>query len=169
MGPGPSANDVSRDLDGVRILLHEEAHGASPANPPSYRGVGVGIEEAATELIARRASRELTGFREGWPAPTQNPRTNKYDGGYWCYGKYINGLFDAVSEHTGDAGIQSRIEDAVIETRKWQKGVTYNTGEEQIADIVSRLKGEDGKLLPKDKRDRLVATLSDPNGPMAPK
>ncbi len=168
-GRAKTPNDVSREMDGIRILLHEEAHGSSPALPPSYKGVGIGIEEAATELIARKASRDLTGFREGWPCPTQNPRTKKYDDGYWCYSKYINGLFDAVSEHTGDAGIQSRIEDAVVETRKWHKGATYTTGEEQIADIASRLKGEDGKPLPKDKRDRLIAALSKPNGPMSPK
>jgi hypothetical protein len=41
-------------INGLRTLTHEELHGASRIQPGGYRAHGVGIEEALTELSARR-------------------------------------------------------------------------------------------------------------------
>lgn len=43
----------------VCTLFHEEVHGASPLEKEGYRGVGIPIEEAGTEILARRVAREL--------------------------------------------------------------------------------------------------------------
>ncbi len=41
----------------LRNLVHEELHGASRCMPTAYQGVGIGIEEAATETLARKRTR----------------------------------------------------------------------------------------------------------------
>jgi len=46
----------------ISTVIHEEIHGASrnvAVAKSAYRGAGVGIEEAATEILARRVSRRM--------------------------------------------------------------------------------------------------------------
>lgn len=165
---GYTPQNISDELDGIRILLHEEAHGASPATPPSYQGVGIGIEESITEIIARKAAREIVGMPEAWALPAVNTDSGLYEGGHWCYRGYINGLFDRVSAYTGDADIQARIEQAAIATRTWKRGEVYRTGREQIEDFAANLKNKHGQALTPAQRDGLISALSNPSGPMAP-
>lgn len=161
---GFQAEDFSRRFDGIRVLLHEEAHGASKALGPAYRGIGVGMEEAATEMIARKGAREVLGFKdhtEAFRLPVKSS-AGPYKGGEECYREYIEGVFNAVAKHTGDDNIHKRIEDAFVATRRWGKGEVYQSPADQVADFVANL----GKL-PKDVAAKLAEELNDPTGFMA--
>lgn len=59
LGVDPGAEDVRR----LASLIHEEIHGASAMASSAYQGAGAAIEEAATELAARRITAKLTGHR----------------------------------------------------------------------------------------------------------
>ncbi len=167
LAQGQDPAELTRRLDGLRVLLHEEIHGASPALSTSYRGVGVGIEEASTEILARKVARDVVGMKNGWALPTKDATTGTYSGGFDVYGKYISGLFTEVAKVTGDAGINDRIEAALLETRRWHAGEVYRTGEDQIRDFASRLHGADGKPLEDGLRAQLTAALSSASGPFA--
>lgn len=179
---GMSSQDLSTRYDGIRVLLHEEAHGCSKAVPSAYQKAGVGIEEAGTEIIARKATRELLGFSDhaaAFSLPTKtailNPtsprgaRSYKYEGGHFCYREYIEGLFTAVAKHTGDADIHQRVEDAFLATRAWGRGEVYRTPEDQVGDFVRNLKSgtHAGGRIPPDAFTALVNELANPTGPMA--
>lgn len=51
------------ESDALRVLLHEELHGASAIEAAVYQGRGLALEEATTELAARRIVTDLTGFK----------------------------------------------------------------------------------------------------------
>jgi len=60
--PKAALGSLSPDeLFGLVLLLHEEAHGASPIMRHAYVDAGVGVEEAMTEMLARRSARALFG------------------------------------------------------------------------------------------------------------
>jgi hypothetical protein len=48
----------------LATMFHEESHGFSPCGFGAYRGSGVGLEEATTELYARRKWRELFSVKQ---------------------------------------------------------------------------------------------------------
>lgn len=55
---------IQEQFKGYSTAMHEEIHGSSPV-PWSARGkLGVGIEEATTEILARKAARESFGYTE---------------------------------------------------------------------------------------------------------
>jgi hypothetical protein len=49
------------DAEGLSTMIHEEIHGASHMVDKGYVGVGIGMEEAATETLARRVMRDVLG------------------------------------------------------------------------------------------------------------
>lgn len=49
----------------LNVLLHEEIHGASAMTKAAFQGPGAALEEAATELVARRISSQLMGREIG--------------------------------------------------------------------------------------------------------
>jgi len=51
--PSPS------EAQAIATIIHEEIHGAGKGVATSYQGMGVGMEEAATEILARRTSRRI--------------------------------------------------------------------------------------------------------------
>jgi hypothetical protein len=51
------------EIDAVRVLLHEEIHGYGQLTPSAYVGVGAFVEEAATETVARIATRRVAGLQ----------------------------------------------------------------------------------------------------------
>lgn len=166
---GFSSELISKKYSGIRTLLHEEAHGTSKLLGEGYRGVGVGIEEAGTEILARKATRELLGFKQhkdAFSLPTKKVY-GRYDGGDGSYNNYICNLFTTVGKHTGDAGIHERIENAFIATRKWGNGDTYSTGRQQIVDFVSNLTDWKGEKLPSDVAQKLIEELASETGPLA--
>ena len=59
----------------IRVVVHEELHGASAAQSSAYQGPGVGMEEAATEILARKLVREMCGYtdRTGADVPLSLP------------------------------------------------------------------------------------------------
>ena len=54
------------DVYGSKAVIHEAVHGTMPSVPGTYRGFGVGLEEATTEIPARRITRDWLGL------PTHN-------------------------------------------------------------------------------------------------
>ncbi|MES2964844.1 MAG: hypothetical protein V4760_13215, partial [Bdellovibrionota bacterium] len=129
----------------------------------------VGIEEAGTEILARKATRELLGFKEhkqAFSLPTKKVY-GRYDGGDGSYNKYIGGLFTSVAKHTGDLGIHDRVENAFIATRKWGDGSTYSSGRHQIIDFVDNLTDSKGEKLSLDVREKLIEELASSSGPLA--
>jgi hypothetical protein len=159
---------ISDRYDGIRVLVHEETHGCSKALASSYKGVGIGIEEAGTEIIARKVTREMLGFtkhQDAFSLPTKV--AGVYRGGHFCYRDYIEGVFNSVARHTGDDGIHDRIEQAFLATRRWGNGDSYATGEDQIRDFVRNLRGADGSALDDITAANIVHELSDATGPMA--
>jgi hypothetical protein len=168
-----SSSEISKKYDSVRTLLHEEAHGTSKLQREGYRGVGIGIEEAGTEILARKAARGLLGFTEHTQAfslPTKKTygrytKYDVYDGGDGSYSNYIGGLFNKVAKHTGDAGIHDRIERAFIATRQWGNGDTYSTARDQVVDFVKKLRMSSGESLSTEAQIKLVDELLDPKGP----
>lgn len=53
--------DPGEDAHELSALLHEELHGASALKSTAYQGHGAALEEATTELAARRITAKLTG------------------------------------------------------------------------------------------------------------
>ena len=152
--------------DGLRVLVHEELHGASLVRPAGYQGVGIGIEEAGTEILARKLTREHLEDPTVSKLPSRQP-DGSYIGGYGAYASFIKALLKAVDEAYGDGtDVGARIEEAFVKTRQWTPGENTQAGyfdpRHQIEAFVNALPG-----LSPAKRLRLRRTLNDPNGPLA--
>lgn len=148
------------DVDAVRVLIHEELHGASKATSRAYADqAGRGLEEAGTEILARKLSREAFGQTDPkgdwWGLPTKRV-SGIYQGGHWCYSDQIAGLFKAVDDATGSRNIHERIEQALIATRKWDNGKWYTSSQDAVEDFVGALGVSDAT-----KRQKLVSDLLD--------
>lgn len=118
--PGKPAS-VRYEHYGFKSLLHEEAHGCSPGMRGSYLVSGRGVEEATTELYARRKFREFFGYHQpSYRSSTFNPSADStatmgeriahrpvYEGGKWVdrsmssYKKYIEAIYDVTHRFTG--------------------------------------------------------------------
>lgn len=66
---------TAAEADAIRVLIHEELHGCSPIRPHAYQGPGVIVEEATTELLARRVLTTMLGSVSVTHASTQSVRT----------------------------------------------------------------------------------------------
>lgn len=147
------------DVDAVRTIVHEELHGTSAATSASYEGVGVGIEEAATEILARHVTRDLLKLSG---APDENIlglpalRDGKYKVAHaQSYDKFVEEVFNSVAEVTGHERLHERVVGALVKTRRWHNQA-WQTGRQQIEAIV------DAMDLPLEKRNELVERLATP-------
>lgn len=118
----PKAIPSRDDLDYIRTILHEEAHAHSQKGNGAYRRGGIGIEEAGTELIARRAIRDI--FAGDSSAKAIVARPPKWENGRWtpgngAYHDFIVGLVDATHEHLGGDknDVREKLENAFIRMR----------------------------------------------------
>lgn len=120
-------------IEGIRTFVHEEIHGTSRIKPVAYQRHGVGIEEALTELTARRVlARALRLDPDRVPtnhplaSPLPYPDSDSYyHGRTGSYDRYIERLSTHVANATIPAGlapaealarrtaIPSKIEEAV--------------------------------------------------------
>ena len=138
--------EATEQLRGVATLVHEELHGASNARQTAYAFHGVAMEEAATEILARKMTRELAGQKltlgnadivafplpVRLPAPAPNamqPQANPLTYGSnprvrQAYDDYIERLFTHTAEVSGHEKIHERIEEALLKTRAWDGAVT---------------------------------------------
>lgn len=169
-------------LTPIRIFLHEEIHGCSRMGSRYYSHTSTGIEEASTEILARKMTREFAGPRgEGakggaiFPAPefvklpgaTRGAldwmRVARQPAGAGSYNNYIEGVYTAVGHVAGTENLQARIEAAFFATRSTSAptGRLWSTGRDQIEAFVDNLG------LDKARRDRLVNMLDDVKGPLA--
>lgn len=151
-------------LNKINVLVHEEVHGASPVVGSAYHGAGIGMEEAATEIIARKLARELVGYTKPTGEALSLP-TRKADGGYRAepgdanpymhapYDNYIGALLREVGEVTGHSGVHERVEEALLKTRSSAVRVTVTTPRQHVALFVDAL-GLRG-----DRADDLVGRL----------
>ncbi len=159
---------------GLRTMIHEQIHGASKAKSSAYRGAGIGMEEAATEILARKVTRDLFGAKGSsgdvpFALPQQTKGTDfwgkpevSYGGGEGAYNIYIQGLFRSVGKHTGHEDIHARIEQTLLKTRAWDAGNRYTTPEDAIFDFVHTLTKDEAQ------RRALIGELSDTtSGPFA--
>lgn len=138
---------VRQDVMAVlRVLVHEELHGASAADASAYSGAGVGIEEAATEVLARKVVRELCGYAEasGPDVPLSLPYRHQ-SGNYVAragnggsYEKFIRRTLQAVGDALGHDGVHSRVEDAFAKTRQDHPD-RWTTGARQVEAFVDAL------------------------------
>lgn len=149
-------------LDGFRALVHEDLHGASRIASNAYSGIGVGIEEAGTEILARKITREH--FEE--PALFKIPERaglHYYSGGYGSYQEFITGLLNAVDRAYGDGSdVGKRVEEAFLKTRKWKPGEReIASGDDHVDEFVDALPG-----LPAAKRTALKTRLKATDGPL---
>ncbi len=114
------------ELDGLQTLIHEEIHGTSLIVKEAFTpGLGVALEEASTELVARNITGKLTGqFATG------------------VYENEIRGLTAAVRSVTklDAAGAQTKIVEASTKLRAKKLGVV-STADEHADEFVAALKG----------------------------
>jgi len=102
-----STASINDTFDPLRVLFHEELHGFSGNLTGAYRydtplgRVGVAMEEAQTETLARKATREYLGTPNAFELPKRvSPGT--FVGGHGSYNDYIRTVMDATGEATGD-------------------------------------------------------------------
>jgi hypothetical protein len=151
-------NETEKALQSIENLLHEEMHGHSPMIASSYSGVGVGIEEAGTEILARKATRDLLGLsttydKEGAFALPRRTRPGlehlkAYQRAQGPYDDYIGGVLRSVEKVTGDKDIYDRVEGAFIQMRRASKDV-YINHESQVrafAETITKNKKEQRAL-----------------------
>jgi hypothetical protein len=173
-------------LSSVRVFLHEELHGCSRMKVKYWSPTSTGIEEASTEILARKMTREFAGPRgpgakggQIFPEPifvtrrdlpplrrggTDFVKIPRHTAGAGSYNEYIEGVYAAVGHVTGTENIQARIEAALFATRSTSApgGRQWQTGRDQIEAFVDNL----GIRL-NVQRNRLVDMLDDPKGPLA--
>lgn len=107
--------------DDASTLLHETIHSCSPLHHKAYNTHAAMVEEATTELLARRVMRDKFGVPdEHWQEPDGSP------GG--SYGEEIHGLLHTISRALGDPPIahhrlQRLVEDAAVKLRQPQPKV----------------------------------------------
>ncbi len=147
LGPLPTGV-VEMTTRGLHVMIHEQIHGASPAKPDAYQGVGIGMEEAATEILARRTTRRLVGYDSPTgnvvrPLPTKDPATGSYMNTGRSYDNYIAGLLESVEKHTGAEDLHVRIENAAAKTRAWTNGEVYETPADAVRGFVRALDVKD--------------------------
>ena len=97
-----------RATSALSTVIHEELHGHSSGGPRSYTGsVGVGFEEATTELAARHITARFVGRRTNLPdfALTMHRINNDYSSRSGAYGGYIQRLHQRVEEGLREAGV----------------------------------------------------------------
>lgn len=157
--------EVHELLDGVHTLLHEEIHGASDARMFAYRGVGIAIEECATEILARKVTRDLAGLtltsenagKTAFPLPHLEPDGRyHHSGGFGhSYDWFITKLFDHTAELVGHEGIHQKIEGALLKMRQWTAGRVdsseiggkgWSAGAEQVASYGRALGLDEAKV-----------------------
>lgn len=167
-------NERNELLDAASTFIHEELHGASSiANSAQYKGVGIGIEESLTEILARKLTRELAGDHRALALPARYEQGQYH---WWyapvsfsgSYDKYITGLLNAVDRAYDDGhDVGARVEAAALKTRQRHEKPNDEkrwTAEDQIDAFVDALKG----LSPK-KRAALKTELKDPaRSPLIP-
>lgn len=152
-------------LNHLSTLVHEELHGASPVTSTAYAREGIGIEEAATEILARKVVRELIGHQSPTGATALGLPTRKPDGSYRVgfsdtspyFGSY-NGFIGTLLKETGDVighdGVHAKVEAALLKTRSSQVRDRWTTPERQIREYAEAL-GLTGA-----RRDELVQRLT---------
>jgi len=113
----------------LNVLVHEEVHGASPIRKEAYRGIGVVLEEAGTEILARRATRELLSLDPEDHPDLAMPKFEWHGENSWSQRsapKYWSGAYDdfimkiqaRVARVMGQVkDMDRRIEDAFVEIR----------------------------------------------------
>ena len=154
-------------LRAIGTLVHEEIHGTGSTRPSAYIRAGVGIEEAATEILARKAMRDFLGIEKpdyypgGAFALPSKGKIGAYQGGQGAYDHYIQSIFTEVAKVAGDEGIHARIENAFAKTRTGIK--VHSTPEEHVRAFVDALG------LKREHSHALIERLSSPDGPLAPK
>lgn len=138
-------------LNALSTFVHEELHGVSRSTEKAYVGVGMGIEEAATEILARKVVRELARDPEGLALPVRQEDGRYGAGGkqgeaayYGAYNKAISGLLAVVGREAGHEGVQQRVERAFLKIRAPEAGDSRWVGEtDQIREFVAALDGVD--------------------------
>jgi SPP1 gp7 family putative phage head morphogenesis protein len=139
----------------TRVMFHEELHGMSTFTPGVYKGAGAGIEEAATEILARRATRDLykaegelfSNTSLAIPKTIPLVETRPYD-------RAVGVLVQATTTALGvdvEAAVP-QLEEALMSTRQGHHTSTVSPRDhaERIADAL-KLEGE--------KRGSFVQTL----------
>jgi hypothetical protein len=151
--------------NGVRTLLHETIHGASAIRANAYSGFGIGIEEATTEIAARKVARELFGFTQNVGVDTAFglPQVSSVKEGavffrsmgFGAYDEFITPLFKSVAQYIPKEELATRIEEAALWTKQavaklppyahWSK-------DRHVGEFVRglRLPEEDAKKLAKE-------------------
>ena len=161
---GLRSYEIEDKLAPYHAFLHEELHGASRATKEAYTGIGVGIEEAATEILARKMARELAGpFGPDGPLPLPRLKSDgvSYQNQLLAYDNYISGLLTATSAVAGHDGIHERVEQALLRTRQGKiTDEKWRSGEEQVRAYVDSL------ALSKEAAAKLYATLTGPDSPL---
>jgi len=154
-------------LSRLNVYVHEELHGASAANGSAYQGAGVGMEEAATEILARKVTREMVGHTSATTGALSLP-TRKPDGGYRVdagesgayfgpYNGYIGALLRETGEVHGHTGVHERVERACLQTRSSAITGRWNRPADQIHAYVDAVGGTPAQR--RDLFDRLVREL----------
>lgn len=152
-------------LNHVSTLVHEELHGASPITSAAYAREGIGMEEAATEILARKIVRELVGHQSPTGATALGLPTRKPDGSYRVgfsdpnpyFGSY-NGYIGTLLKETGDVighdGVHAKVEAALLKTRSAKVKDRWTTAERHLKEYAEAL-GLTGA-----QRDELVRRLA---------
>lgn len=148
------ANDETHltqdETNSLGTLVHEELHGMSNVTNMAIEGVGLLIEEACTEIVARRIVRDLVGNKisvdfsskgiESKKPVKFRPRHNITEEG--PYGTYIQGVVNAIAH--------------IMATTKQQQEPNRFVSQDEVTDDAKRIL-EDACLEMK-RRVRTAAT-----------
>lgn len=137
-------------LPRLNTFIHEEIHGASSAKDTSYVGAGIGMEEAATEILARKVTRELVGHtgatgKVALALPERKPngeyRVELGDAApyFGSYNHHISKVLRETGNVIGHDGVHEKIEQALLKTRSSAQTGRWRTPREQIAAYVDAL------------------------------
>jgi len=131
--------------DGLRTLLHEEIHGHTRWSTKGTARTSVSrvVEEATTEVLARRLTRDLLGI----PIDRARPFLTGMDrvastriGAAGSYGHLIRDVLTSIARHTGETGPQvlERMEQAAWRMRTARAKIA-ETPEEHLRNFVDGL------------------------------
>ncbi len=142
----------NRKQDAMRVLIHEELHGYSPITSWAYQGAGVGIEEAQTEILARKLYRQSLGQMDQSDSYAVSYRLPKVardangnvriasQGSDGSYGGFINAVFIGTAQHAPSIPLDKlapRIEKAFEDVLRHPRQI--QSAEEHIDVFVDNL------------------------------
>ncbi len=89
--------EAVKQLKGMHVLVHEAVHGHSPIRQENFKGRYRLLEEATTEMAARKVMRDTFGTPWAWFKPRINPATGAWAESIGAYLSFCGSLREGVA------------------------------------------------------------------------